>query len=179
MNPIRKIFLFLFAISIFLFNSCENVTDPADECEKTKWQEVKEPTINLIAAVGVNQNFGPGHTPFNLDTANYMEFDGSIQKYYCNGTPSGKFDFTTTFFPDTSFYLYEVLLGQAYQFKFQNDQDHLRVNIKLKAYFNHGLTFESQTLVKDFYFRDIMYDTYWLSDVAIFYCGNPVWIKVP
>ena len=177
MNPIRKIFLFLFAISIFLFNSCENVTDPADECEKTKWQEVKEPTINLIGHVANVQYFQS--VPFSLDTAQYIEFVGFIKKYYCNGTPSGKFDFITNVYPDTYLDFTEGKLGQAYQFKFQNDQDHLRVNIKLKAYFNHGLTFESQTLVKDFYFRDIMYDTYWLSDVAIFYCGNPVWIKVP
>lgn len=178
MKPGRMFFLFLIVISIFLFNCCENVTDPADECEKTKWQEVKEPIINLIASVGVNQNFGPGHTPFNLDTANYMEFEGSIQKYYCNGTPSGKFDFTTTIFPDTSFYLYEVLLGQAYQFKFQNDSDHLRVNIKLKVYFNHGLTYESKIFVTNFYYEDIYFSNDWLSYAIYYSCVNCEWVKV-
>jgi len=177
MKSVKIFFLFFVAAFFFLFNSCEDVTDPADECEKTKWPEVKEPIINLIVHAATLQYFQS--VSFGLDTAQYIEFSGFIQKYYCNGTPSGKFDFITNVYPELYSDYIEGKLGQAYQFKFQNDQDHLRVNIKLKAYFNHGLTFESQTLVKNFYFEDITYDTYWLSDVASFYCGNPVWIKVP
>ena len=178
MKPYRIVFLFLFAAFFFLFNSCENVTDPADECEKTKWQEVKEPIVNILASVNVDQYFGTGLTPFKLDTANYIEIAGSIQKYYCNGTPSGKFDFTTTFFPDTASYIYEILLGQAYQFKFQNDADHLRVNLKWKVYFNHGLTYESKNLVTNFYYKDIYFSNYWLSYVVYYLCVNFDWVKV-
>lgn len=176
MKSVKLFFLFFVASIFLLFNSCEDVTDPADECDKTKWQEVKEPIINLIGHLSNMQYIQS--VPFSLDTAQYIEFAGFIQKYYCNGTPSGKFDFITNLYPVTHWTFTEGKLGQAYQFKFQNNQDHLRVNIKLKIYFNHGLTFESQTLVTNFYFKDIEYDEYWLSYVAIFYCINLVWVKI-
>ena len=179
MKPYRIDFLFLFAAFFFLFNSCENVTDPADECEKTKYQEVKKPIIYLIGTIYNKQYFESPYVSNSLDTAQYIEFTGSIQKYYCNGTPSGKFDFNTTFYPTPGDYVYSLIVGQAYQFKFENDADHLRVNLKLKVYFNHGLTYESKTLVASFNYNDVYYSPGWSSYVVDLQCSDMSWDKLP
>lgn len=184
MVPMKLSELFLLSlifISFFLFNNCEDVTDPADECEKTKWQEVKEPTINLIGSISVTQDLVPNSPQKMIDTALYIETTGSIQKYYCDGTPSGKFDFSTNYYPDLapdSLVWYDIKIGQAYQFKFQNDADHVKVNLKWKLYFNHGLIYESKIFVKDFYYKDITYSNYWLSHIIYWDCYGFNWVKV-
>ena len=174
----KLLLLFLVFISLLLLNNCEAVTDQTDECEKTKWQEVKKPIIYLIGTIYNTQYFESPTVSNSLDTAQYIEFTGSIQKYYCNGTPSGKFDINTTFYP-TPGYIYSLIVGQAYQFKFENDADHLRINIRLKVYFNHGLTYESNTLVDDFYYKDIYYDTVWLSYAINLLFSDMSWVKLP
>ena len=72
MKLFNLLLLSLVFVSLFLFNNCEDVTDPADECEKTKWQEVKEPIFNLIVHVA-NVQYSQS-MPFSLDTAQYIEF---------------------------------------------------------------------------------------------------------
>lgn len=177
MKPAR-IFLSLFcSIPLFLFNTCEEVTDPADECEKTKWANPVDRTLDIVTTIYSSQKIQ--NTPFRIDTANHFEVTGSIQKYYCDGTPSGKFDFTTTFYPTAGSDLYELRVGQAYQFKFENDDDHLRFNLKWKLFFNSGIVYESQTFVTDFYYEDINYNQYWLGYIAAYECVGFTWSTAP
>jgi len=175
----KLLLLFLVFISLLLLNNCEAVTEQNDECEKTKWEEVEEPVIELDGSISHTQKFGSTNISSTLDTAHHIEIVGSIQKYYCNGTPSGKFDFTTNYYPDPDPFggWYYIRLGQAYQFKFQNDKGHLRVNLKWKIYFNYGLTYESKALAKDFYYKDIGFD--W-EPTIIYDCHEDElnWVKV-
>lgn len=177
MQSVRLFFLYSITAIFFLFNSCEAVTDFADECENTKWENSVDRTLDIITRIYSAQSIQ--NISIRIDTANHFEVVGSIQKYYCDGTPSGKFDFTTTFYPTAGSDLYDFKVGQAYQFKFENDEDHLRLNLKWKMFFNSGIVYESQTFVTDFYFDDIYYNQYWLSYVAGYECVGFIWSIVP
>jgi len=171
--------LLLIFISSFLLTNCDSTTEQTDECEKTKYQEVKEPIIYLLGTIYNKQYFESPYVSNSLDTAQYIEFTGSIQKYYCNGTPSGKFDINTTFYPTPGDYEYSLIVGQAYQFKFENNADHLRVSLRLKVYFNRGLTYESNTIVANRNYSDVYYNPVWSSYVVDLLFSDMGWDKLP
>ena len=153
--------LFLILTSLFLLNTCDTLTEDNDECEKTKWATVREPVIDLYIAVP--SVYCDIVNSINLtDSAAQMICSGSITKIYCDGTVSGSFSFNTNFYPFqmTDEELGKQRVGQAYQFKFQNDKDHLVFLGRLKAYFSGGIIWESQEFNLKLYYKDIQTDPY-------------------
>jgi hypothetical protein len=153
--------LFLVLISFFLLNTCDTLTEKNDECEKTKWAAVREPVIDLYIAVP-STNCDKVNRTNLTDSAGQMICSGSITKIYCDGTVSGSFSFNTTFYPlqmnDEE--LSKQQVGQAYQFKFQNDKDYLVFIGRLKAYFPGGITWESEEINFKIYYKNILTDPY-------------------
>lgn len=156
MNLSKLHLLFLVFTSLFLLNTCETLTEKNDECEKTKWAAVQEPIIYLYIAVPI-VNCDIVNSTNATDSATQMICSGSITKIYCDGTVSGSFSFNTNFYPIqmTEEELYKQRVGQAYQFKFQNDKDHLVFVGRLKAYFPGGIIWESEEINFKIYFKDI------------------------
>jgi hypothetical protein len=111
----------------------------------------------VIITVGISQPLDHcGNNTHKADTADFIKIRGSIQKYYCNDTPSGKFNFENTVQPDANTDYHNV--GQRYQFKFENGKDRLVVKCILKAFFVEGNNYESQEVQKTFYYNDIKFD---------------------
>lgn len=152
----RKSILFLLILFLGLVASlisCEVQSDDKELCEQTKWNEVKE----VIITVGISQPLDHcGNNTHKADTADFIKITGSIQKYYCDNTPSGKFSFENTVQPDPNVDYHNV--GQRYQFKFENDKDRLVVKCILKAFFIEGNNYESEEATKTFYYNDIQFD---------------------
>ena len=147
---------FFVCISIFLLNTCDTIPEQNDECEKTKWAAVQEPTIYLYIAVpnAYCDKVNSDYLPYG---AEQMICSGSITKIYCGGQVSGSFNFNTTFYPIqmTEEELYKQQVGQAYIFKFQNDNDYLVFVGRLKAYFTGGIIWESEEISFKLYYKDI------------------------
>lgn len=156
MQHSRLYFVFILLVSAFIFNNCDTIPEQNDECEKTKWATAQEPTIYLYIAVPnaycdkVNNDYPPYG-------AEQMICSGSITKIYCGGKVSGSFNFNTTFYPIqmTEEELYKQQVGQAYIFKFQNDNDYLVFVGRLKAYFTGGIIWESEEINFKLYYKDI------------------------
>ena len=148
--------LFFVSISIFLLNTCDTIPEQNDECEKTKWAAVQEPTIYLYIAVPITY-CDKGNNRNATDSATQMICSGSITKIYCGGKVSGSFNFNTTFYPIqmTEEELYKQQVGQAYIFKFQNDNDYLVFVGRLKAFFPGGIIWESEEINFKLYYKDI------------------------
>ncbi|MBT8377986.1 MAG: hypothetical protein KJN64_02010 [Ignavibacteria bacterium] len=150
----RKQFFFIIIILVAaLLISCEVNQDDKEICEQSKWDEIKEPTI--ILRVTQPDDYCTGNT-HKVDSAEYLKFTGSIQKYYCDDTPSGLFDYSKTISPvaGTNY----VHVGAQYRYKFANDKDRLLFKCKLKAYFNDGNIYETLVVERLFYYNDIKFD---------------------
>ncbi|MDX1700130.1 MAG: hypothetical protein R3250_05895 [Melioribacteraceae bacterium] len=149
-----KLFLLILFLGLVASHiSCEVQSDDKELCEQTKWNEVKE----VIITVGISQPLD--HCDDNThraDTAEFIRIKGSIQKVYCDNTPSGKFNFDNLVQPDPN--VDYINVGQRYQFKFENDKDRLVVKCILKAYFADGNIYESEEAQKIFYYNDIKFD---------------------
>lgn len=120
---------------------------------------MREPIIDLYIAVPYS--YCDNVNGINLsDSAAQMICSGSITKIYCDGTLSGSFSFNTIFFPIqmTDEELSRQKVGQAYQFKFQNDKDYLVFIGRLKAYFSDGIIWESEEINFKIYHKDIRID---------------------
>jgi hypothetical protein len=143
----------------FLLNTCDTIPEQTDECEKTKWTTVREPTIYLYIAVPIT-NCDKVNNRNATDSATQMICSGSITKIYCGGKVSGSFNFNNNFYPIqiTEEELYKRQVGQAYQFKFQNDNDYLIFVGRLKAYFTDGIIWESEEINFKIYYKDIKTD---------------------
>ena len=149
------LYFFVF-ISLFLFNTCDTLTEKNDDCEKTKWAAEQKPIIYLYIAVPIT--YCNKVSSINAtDSATQMICSGSITKIYCDGTVSGSFSFNTNFYPIqmTEAELYKQRVGQAYEFKFQNDKDYLVFVGRLKAYFSGGIIWESEEINFKLYYKDI------------------------
>jgi len=73
-----KLFLAsLFSVSFILLTFCEVNSELEEECEKTKWTEVKEPTI----AVYVSQPNNFCDYTHRVDTAYQVNVVGSIKNF--------------------------------------------------------------------------------------------------
>jgi hypothetical protein len=164
----------LFLVSIFLFASliisCEVNSDDGKECEQTKWDKVEEPTISLRVTQPDNHCEGNTH---KADTADNIKVTGSIQKYYCDDTPSGRFDFTKIFQPGPG--IDYVHVGQQYRFKFENDKDRLVFRCTLKAYFIDGNIYETIETDRTFYYNDIKFDANALEYYILFSLPDLSW----
>lgn len=152
----KSLLVFLVFVSFFLLIACDTLTETNDECEKTKWSVVEEPIIYLYIAVPITY-CNKINNINATDSATQMICSGSITKVYCDGKVSGSFSFNTNFYPIqmTEAELYKQRVGQAYQFKFQNDKDYLVFVGRLKAYFPGGIIWESEEINFKLYFKDI------------------------
>ena len=153
MRKSKLFLLILFPGLVASLMSCEVQSDDNQLCEQTKWDEVKE----VIITVGISQPLDHcDNNTHKADTADFIKITGSIQKYYCDNTPSGKFHFENIVQPDPITDYHNV--GQRYQFKFENDKDRLVVKCILKAYFIDGNIYQSEEAKKTFYYNDIIFD---------------------
>lgn len=153
-----------------MFINCEVQSGDKELCEQTKWTEVKE----VIITVGISQPLDHcGDNTHRADTADFMKITGSIQKIYCDNTPSGKFNFKNTVQPDPNIDYHNV--GQRYRFKFENDKDRLVVKCTLKTFFIDGNKYESAEAEKTFYYNDIKFDFNTLEYYILFDLPELTW----
>lgn len=152
-------FLFFLFVPILFLNNCDAVSDKNDDCEDKKWAQTKEPILYVYINVW-NLYCDPPTNAYYVPAATQMTFTGKITKIYCNGTISGSFDINTTFFPAqmNADELTWVKVGQAYQFKFQHDNDYLLFTGSLRGTFSDGKKFESAEFTLRIYYRDISYN---------------------
>lgn len=159
---------------LLLLHACDDKEDEADECEKTKWDQAIQ--VNVIPRVRV---FGDNINDYDLKDAKLITYHGSITKYYCKDNPSQTFNYSMReFYPEFiedenwagGFYI-----GDAYGFKFQNDEDYLQVFLSFEAIFDsftsycafvrfkvkHGDIFRSIDDLREFYYVDLTDDLGW------------------
>jgi hypothetical protein len=145
-------------LTLLLITGCDIFKDNNDECDKTKWAELKEPVVTLrLDSTG---SFDDGNNTYSIVNAVTANVSGSITKVYCSGESGGSFNYNTTFYPKDSEYnvLTSIKIGQDYQFKFENDKDYLQLIFRARYSFDDGKTFESSEVVKKVYYSDIMID---------------------
>lgn len=158
----------LFPAMFVLINACSDKEDESDECEKTKWDQAKQ--VNVIPRVRV---LGDNISDYDLKDAKLITYNGIITKYYCKDNPSQSFNYSMReFYPEFiedenwtgGFYI-----GDAYGFKFQNDEDYLQVFIEFEAVFDnftsycafvrikvkYGDIFRSIDDLREFYYVDL------------------------
>lgn len=155
----KFVFALFLLVLFFLLNNCDAVTEKNDECQETNWAEVKEPIIYMY--IGLSEFYcDPPDNQHYVPVATQMTFSGKITKIYCNGTVSGSFDINTTFYPVqiNSNELGMIKVGQAYQFKFQNDKDYLLFAGRLTGIFSDGKKYESEELTARVYYKNILYN---------------------
>jgi hypothetical protein len=146
----------LILIPVFLFLKCSvQEDDPEDPCAATKLPQQHE--IAVKAYLLEPEEYCDAANVHWADSASYMFCIGSVQKFYCDGTPSGKFDFNITYYPDLN-YVGKIPFGQLYQFKFDNENDRIEINAELKAFFPDGKIFKSGVIAVEYYYADIQYD---------------------
>jgi hypothetical protein len=144
-------------ILVSLF-SCETLPDKNDECDATKMIEPQSPTIYLKLFLEYDTLPGQSHYLYQASKA---VFSGTITKIYCSGTISSTFSYSPTYFLSEMdpYYIYNgFYLDQPYQFNFDNDLDYLLVQARIKAYFSDGKIYESDELLKKYYYKDVKYD---------------------
>lgn len=125
----------LFPMMLVSLLACSDKEDPPDECEKTKWDQAVQ--VNVIPRVRV---LGDNINDYDLKDAKLITYNGIITKYYCKDNPSQSFNYSMReFYPEFiedenwtgGFYI-----GDAYGFKFQNDEDYLYVSLSFEAVFD-------------------------------------------
>jgi len=153
------VFALFLLVSFFLLNNCDVVTEKNDACDKTKWAEVKEPIMYVYIGLGGYYCDPPANAHY-IPAATQMICSGKITKIYCDGTVSGSFNINTTFYPSqmTQGELDWVKIGQAYQFKFQNDNDYLLLTGRLTGTFSDGKKYESDEFSARIYYKNINYN---------------------
>lgn len=159
MKRYSLVFVFFLFTSIFIFNNCDAVTEKNDECEESNWAQVKEPILYMY--IGLEDSYcDPPANLHHVPHATQMTFSGKITKIYCDGTVSSSFDINTTFYPSqmSLIELGMIKVGQAYQFKFQNDKDYLLFAGRLTGIFSDGKKYESEELTARVYFKNILYN---------------------
>jgi len=152
--------LFLVFTSLFLLNStCEKPTEK-EECDNTKWEEPIDQILYLY--ISVPKVFCDAHNTNLSWNADQMAFSGTIQKFYCGDIASGSFSMNDAFIPKsmTDAELGKVSVGQAYQFKFENDNDYLRLTGTLTAYFPNDIIWKTKDFSGKIYHKDLKYDIY-------------------
>ena len=163
----------------FLYG-CSTNDATEDECEATKWETTQEPMVYYyISMIPGIQCGAYDDTIHIVDKAETLELTGSITKVYCSGEYSSTFPYNSVYYPEDGKYV-ATKLGQAYQFKFQNDKDHLIVKYKIKANFSDGQSYQGRELSTTLYFKNLSINTttgahYYTDDI---YNGTIVWLRV-
>lgn len=138
-----------------LFNCSVQDEDPFDPCASKKLPQQYE--LDVQAYTYEPEEFCDSDSLYWSDNASYIFCKGSVQKFYCNGTPSGKFDFDITYYPDP-LTTAKMPLGQLYQFKFDNEDDVIQIIYDLKAFFSDGKIYKTQSITVGYYYGGIQYD---------------------
>ena len=159
LSKLRLLFLILISL-LFLNSSCEKSTEN-DSCENTKWEESIDQILELY--IGVPKVFcdAPRNTLLSWN-AEQIVFTGTIQKFYCGDIASGSFSMNDAFIPGamSDDQLGKIKIGQAYQFKFENDKDYLLLTGTLTAYFLDDVTWKTKEFSVKIYYKDLIYDIY-------------------
>jgi len=149
--------------------------DPDDPCTQTKLPQQEE--LAVQAYVFEPEEFCDANSLYWSDNAVNIFCKGFVQKYYCGGTPSGRFDFDITHYPDVN-NTGKIPLGQLYQFKFDNEKDYIEINYELKAFFSDGKIFKTQVVGCYYYHSEISYDyingKYYVDFESADYTWTPV-----
>jgi hypothetical protein len=179
LSKLRLLFLIIISL-LFLSSSCEKPTEN-EPCENTKW----EASINQILEgyIGVPKVFcdAPRNTLLSWN-AEQIVFTGTIQKFYCGDIASGSFSMNDAFTPRamSEEQLAKVGIGQAYDFKFENDKDYLRLTGTLTAYFLDDVTWKTKEFSVKIYHKDLIYDFYNVEHYYVYAIPwATVWEVVP
>jgi hypothetical protein len=179
MKTILKPAMFLFIISLISISSCETVSEKNDECDATKMIEPQSPVVYLKLFLDYDTLPGQSHY---LYQANKAIFSGTITKIYCSGTISSTFSYSPTYYlseMDPHYIFDGFYLDQPYQFNFANDKDYLLLHSRIKAYFTDGKIYESDEMLKKFYYKDLQYDVNQLKKYIKLLMPEPVhWSEV-
>lgn len=151
----NKILILLAAFSFFTF-SC--VVEEQDACKETEMPEVQEPVIYI--ALALDNDVMP-HVSDTLYNASELYVNGRITKIYCGGEVSSSFTFNPSFnlasMADED--IYEgFYLPQPYQFKFENDEDYVQLDMQLTLVFGNGHEYESPGFSIDYRYNDLFFD---------------------
>lgn len=166
-------------ISIFVFNSCD-VTKTESECDASNWAEAKEPMFNFyLDILGYNIYCNSSDTLHILSKAESLNFTGSVTKVYCSGEFGSTFPYNSTYYMSSEPEIF-TKIGQAYQFKFQNDKDYLSVAFKIKANFSDGQIYDGREVSLKIYYHNLSLDinTGQHSFTKDIKGGDIVWIRI-
>jgi hypothetical protein len=160
---------------LFSFAGC--LKDKSHEaCELTKLPQSLH--FNVQPKLRVLENSLPDQQ--ELKKALEIQFTGSVRKYYCSGDHSEPFIYNSSFDPwaiDQAYWTGGFLVGKAYGFNIDNEEDYIYSSVKLAASFFDGFTYTAQinTLtykddifkdidnLKDFFFIDVTSETVWVQ----------------
>jgi hypothetical protein len=144
-------------MSILVLNSCD-VTKTESECDASNWSEAKEPMFNFyLDILAYNIYCNPSDTLHILRKAESLNFTGSVTKVYCSGDFGSTFPYNSIYYMNSEREIF-TKIGQAYQFKFQNDKDYLSVAFKIKANFSDGQIYDGREVSLKIYYRDLLMD---------------------
>lgn len=146
----------LVLISIFVFNSCETI-ESESECDASQWTQAEEPIFYYYNKFTYPILCDSAHELSNSDR---IQFLGTVTKVYCSGEVSSTFPYNSTYYTDALVYNSDIKMGQGYQFKFQNDKDHLWVQYRIKVFYDDGYIFESEEIFPKIYYSDLSMDIY-------------------
>lgn len=150
----RRIFIFsaLVASMAVILIACDILPNKNDDCEANNWDHEVEVVVSpkfFIYAGNVDDNHA-------LSAAVKLQFSASIQRVFCSGDSGFKTAVTKSFSGNQlSLYVYQSFDGDQTKFYFNNDEDHLNVIWRVKAYFNDGYIFESDEMIQNVYFKDL------------------------
>jgi hypothetical protein len=174
LSKLRLLFLILISL-LSLSSSCEKSTEN-EACESTKWEEPIDQILYLYINVPKVFCDAPRNTLLSWN-AEQIVFTGTIQKFYCGDIASGSFSMNDAFIPKSmsDAQLAKVSVGQAYQFKFENDKDYLRLTGTLTAFFLDDITWKTKEFSVKIFFKDLIFDAY---DVEHYYTYAIPWATV-
>ncbi|MFZ2286239.1 MAG: hypothetical protein WAV93_04570 [Bacteroidales bacterium] len=154
---------------ILLAAGCFPTADTDDACLKNNWETAQEPVIYVRMTSNATSFFDNTRQQYNLTQASSISVTGDITKIYCTGKVSGSFPITAQLLPNSgAIPLANVKIGGPYQFKFENDEDHVEVHIKLRATFPDGSVFETTDLWYSYYYTSIRLNANTLEYYVLF-----------
>ncbi len=144
-------------VAILSATGCSLFPDEDNKCLKDNWDTPEEPII-FIRLTSQVTTFQSDFVTYDLSMASSIAVSGTIHKIYCTGKLSGMFEFDSNLYPSSgAIPLVNVRVGGPFQYKFQNDEDHVSVSLTLKATFPDGKVFESVRQGNDFYYNNIKF----------------------
>ncbi len=179
MKTLCKISELFLVVSVFTMVACETIPDKNDECDATKMIEPQSPVIYLKLFLDYDTLPGQSHYLYKATKA---IFSGTITKVYCSGKISSTFSFSPSYFlseMDPQYIFNGFYLDQSYQFNFDNDLDYLLIQARIKAYFSDGKIYESDELIRRFYYKNLQYDVNQMKKYLKLLMPEPVhWTEV-